>query len=1015
MTGTVTAAETRLPLGGVTVAVFGTNITTTTADNGTYTLRNVPGGGVTIEARRLGFRAAQAKADVGAGQSSTVNFSLTAAVIQLQQVVATATGQQRRVELGNAISTLGDVSQTVQTRQPTNIADLIVAKAPGVSVLPTSTLGGAPTLRIRGSSSISLSNAPIYYVDGVRYASNSTNSGTDTDFSLLNSLNPEDIADVEIVKGPSAATLYGTNAANGVILITTKRGQAGAPQWNVFGQQGLIDDRTPYQTMYANWGHAPGGGPPIRCQLATMGPTTCISDSLTSYNLLKDPVNTFVHTGQTKAYGMSVTGGTNQARYFVSADANSQVGPIQMPGFEVQRFASERTAVRPEWFHPEAARALNLRTNLFASVNPKLDLSVNIGYANTYNRLMPESDLILSLYYIGMENYGFKGPGLDKETEDNKGTPLHDYLQWAPGDVMQAISEQYVHRLTTSANAVWRPLSWMQNNATIGMDGTDLRYYSICRVNECPQFVDLRAGDVTDNRSNFRNYSARLISASTWHARPWITLQSKVGADYTNAQNDRLFTNGHTLPPGGERVNQAATRDVTSQLLPTAVKTLGFYVEEQAAFHDRLFVTGAVRTDQNSAFGTAFQRVFYPKASVSWLASNESYFPKWNWMGEFRFRAAYGASGVQPGATAALAIYNAGSVRIANRGSTSAQTLPGLFASSPGNANLKPETSTEFEGGFDTQLLNSRVGLNYTYYRKQTKNALISVPIAPSSGAPDLNLLENVGATRNSGHELTMTAQLLDERRVGWDVTLNGSHNTNVVLDLGTDPTTGQERIINAGGQTRQIVGYPMNSQWFRGYTYNDANGDGILQRSEVTVDTAFTYIGVNVPRDLFSVQTGVDLFSHQLRLTAMFDYRGGGNQQDGANNFQCNSFPKACRETQDPTAPLDQQARAIAKTFGSVTNGTTYKTGRGYWMSDQFWKFREFAVTYTLPTSAANRIRANAGSNIALSLRNIHTWSSFTGIDPEANYGLSQSNNQNEFQSAAAPMYISLRVNLKY
>ena len=142
---------------------------------------------------------------------------------------------------------------------------------------------------------------------------------------------------------------------------------------------------------------------------------------------------------------------------------------------------------------------------------------------------------------------------------------------------------------------------------------------------------------------------------------------------------------------------------------PVAVKTLGLYVQEQAGFNDRLFVTAAVRTDQNSAFGTNFQSVVYPKASLSWVVSDESYFPRFSWLDQLRLRTAYGASGVQPGATAALVLYSAGSVNIPTRSSTatSGSDVPGLTASQPGNANLKPETSTELEAGFDSQVLSN--------------------------------------------------------------------------------------------------------------------------------------------------------------------------------------------------------------------------------------------------------------------------------------------------------------------
>jgi hypothetical protein len=166
-------------------------------------------------------------------------------------------------------------------------------------------------------------------------------------------------------------------------------------------------------------------------------------------------------------------------------------------------------------------------------------------------------------------------------------------------------------------------------------------------------------------------------------------------------------------------------------------------------------------------------------------------------------------------------------------GALTGTDTPGLRASSLGNANLKPETSAEFEGGFDARLFGSRANFEFTFYRKQTHDALISVPIAPSSAASSLSVLTNVGSTRNSGIEGQITASLFDNRRFGWDVTLSGSHNTNRVVDLGVDPITGKSRVIGTG-QTRQVGGYPINGQRFHPYTYADANGDGVIQIAEV-------------------------------------------------------------------------------------------------------------------------------------------------------------------------------------
>src|SRR5689334_5919354 len=277
--GTITGRVTQeggTPLPDARVLAIGTSLSTATNDSGRFTLKNVPAGAVTLQVLRVGYQSQRSTVTVAAGGIATADFVLKVAVTQLEDGISTAKGQQRKVKLGNAISTLGDVGKRVEEVPTHSLSDLLIAKSPGVTLLPGTELGGAPSVRIRGVSSISLSNAPIWYVDGVRYSAGGLSSGTDVGFSLLNTLNPDEIEDIEIVKGPSAATLYGTNAANGVVLITTKKGRSGSTRWNFTAEDRTIDDRVPYQDMYANFGHdvfnLDTNGKPVveRCQLATM-------------------------------------------------------------------------------------------------------------------------------------------------------------------------------------------------------------------------------------------------------------------------------------------------------------------------------------------------------------------------------------------------------------------------------------------------------------------------------------------------------------------------------------------------------------------------------------------------------------------------------------------------------------------------------------------------------------------------------------------------------------------------
>jgi hypothetical protein len=566
------------------------------------------------------------------------------------------------------------------------------------------------------------------------------------------------------------------------------------------------------------------------------------------------------------------------------------------------------------------------------------------------------------------------------------------------------------------------------------MDLANNDAFHVCLLNQCPdQNANAIAGNVSDSKTNRRNISAKLSAAASWQYRPSLTFKTSVGSEYTNVENDGLNATGRGLAPGASTLAATSGFVSFSATQPTAVKTLGYYIQEEASIRDRLFLTLAARQDQNSAFGTNFQSVVYPKVGLSWLISDESFFPKPSWMNSFRLRSAYGANGVQPGSTAALQTYAAATQTITKINGNTGTDLSGLLASQPGSPTLKPETSAELEAGFETDMFQRRLHFDYTFYKKNTSNALIALPIPSSVGSAVTSLQENVGKTENWGHEASINATLLDRRNFGWDVTISGGHNNNKWVDLGKDPSTCvtaadgtqtcQDLVIGAGTPTQERKGQPLFNTWFNRYTYSDANHDGIIQPSEVHVDSALSSAGVGFAKDIASIQNGFDLFKRRVRINATFDYKSGGNTLDD-NYFRCSSTPKACRETQDSTAPLWMQARAVALIYGTkYPNGTTYTTRFGYFRSDQFWKFRELSGSIQLPNKINHYLQSQSGSTLVIGIRNLHTWSSYTGIDPEENYGVggpTGSNRSlpevgNDFNSSPPPTYFTFRLNLKY
>ena len=337
--GRVTEQASGQPLGDARIIVIGTSAVATTNIDGRYTIRNAPTGNVEVRVIRVGYQEQKKPVQVTTGQTATVDFTMVSAVVQLQEVVTTATGEQRRVELGNSIANL-DASKLIANAPVNNMGDLLVAKAPGVQILPGNMTGGGARIRVRGTASLSLSNDPIFIIDGVRMTSDANSSALGvggTSPSRVSDINPEEIENIEIVKGPSAATLYGTAAANGVVVITTKRGRAGAPQWNLGVEQGKVQDKNTYPSQYAILGKTPGATTQRKCllkELSVLASTTgatCIVDSTTSLNVFDDPDISPIKDGWRNEYTGQLSGGTEAVRYFTSGAFENETGPLALP------------------------------------------------------------------------------------------------------------------------------------------------------------------------------------------------------------------------------------------------------------------------------------------------------------------------------------------------------------------------------------------------------------------------------------------------------------------------------------------------------------------------------------------------------------------------------------------------------------------------------------------------------------------------------------------------------------
>jgi len=1013
VTGRLTDQANGSPLNGARVVILGTSLTASTNADGRYRVTGVPAGAVQVRASLIGYASGTKTVTVSDQSAATADFTLVLTPYSLDEVVVTATGDQAKREVGNAVSTV-DVSELVRTSSITNMNDLLVAKAPGVQVLPGNLTGSGARVRIRGASSLSLTNEPIYVLDGVRIASavNSSSIGIGgTNPSRLNDLNPDDIESIDVVKGPSASTLYGTDAANGVIVIKTKRGRAGRPVWNLSVEQGGVYDRNTYPFNYRAWTAGSTTANTTQCLLSGQAARTCVLDSVSSFNAWKDKESSPLSTGHRQEYSLQVSGGTDAIRYYVSGDWEKEIGVYHMPNIFQQRLMNVRSipSVPAYQENPNALRKVNFRANLNLSLNDRMDLALGNGFVTSTQRL-PQTDN--NTTGLGSNLYG--GPGFKHNIVNPPGSATtfrrdnYGYQRYTPDEFFSNNVNQDINRTITTATYNYRPLSWLATRAVFGLDFTSREDNQLCIRDECTYFassptdpsVGHKAGFRTDNRTTFFNYTGDINATANYRLASDVAAKTIIGAQYGKEKFSSNVSASSNLTPGGKTTSAGTILNVGESTSITA--TLGFFGEQSISYKDRLFLTGAVRSDKNSAFGKTFKRVYYPKAAISYVLSDEPFFPKSDVLSSFRLRGAYGASGRQPGPNDALFFLGSTTSNVDNI------ELPGLQVSAIGNPALKPERTAEIEAGFDASLSHNHVNVEFTYYKKSSRDALISRTIAPSAGTPATRL-ENIGKTRNEGVELSVNSIIIDTRTFGWELTLSGSYNRNKIVDIGDVP-------LSPGVTNWSREGYPIGAWWTRPYTYQDKNGDGIIRFSTnaaineifINATDSLVYNGPVLPPGEFTAYNTVDLFGRKLRIQALLSGNVGGYTEFDTERIRCDSRLN-CRGEIDPTAPLKEQAAAVA------VREAPGKSQYGYVHKTDFIRLRELSATYTFPDRWAHLFSANRISVTAAG-RNLGIITRYPGIDPETGYfGSTGAALTNDFQTAPPPSYFTFRLNVTF
>lgn len=914
------------PLVGAQVQIVGTDQGAVTDGDGAYVITGAPTGPVEIQAVYLGYRTEHRSITLAAG-TNNLDFTLGSSPIELDAIVVTGTaGAVQKRALGNAVTEI-DAVAVVDKAPVTNLSELITGRSAGTVVLPSSgTVGTGTSLRLRGLSSITQSNEPLLYVDGVRIDNNDEATSLDgftvggQGPSRLNDINIEDIESIEIIKGPAAATLYGTEAAPGVIQIITKKGRSGDPRWNVRGSWGTID--LEIAEFEENFGVVDPNDLPLGVSSLDELQGVRLVEELDdgTWLIAQDPFDEVIEIGAYQEYDLSVSGGQDEFTFYASGNFNTEGG------------------VMPANF----AEKIGGRANFQWSPSEIFDLAVSSGYVNNEIRLPNNDNNIFGFWgnltlatpagirQTGAGNFAFGEPFTSVE------------------DVRKIDSRFTNDRFTGSAIANFNPLPWLRTRGIFGID---------LNAEENFQFIPFGAvanlnpeGEKTNVRNTTVNITFDQSTTATWDLTEALQSSTSFGTQVTNENVDEVVAFGQDFPaPGVSTVSAAGNTEGFETRVEDA--TVGVYIQEQLAWQNRLFLTGAVRFDDNSAFGSDFDFETYPKVSASWVVSEEPFFNVPG-LDMFRLRGAYGFAGQQPEAFASERQF----APVAIKGG-----VPTISPDQLGNPELGPERSREVEVGFDAGLWDDRIGVEVTYYDKVTEDALVAKIIPPSSGFPT-NQLTNIGELQNNGWELSIDGLLVDTGFLDYNFLVNLATNDNEVTSLGGEASFPTPNSFNQ----RVEEGFPLDGVWGRTIIGRDEAGDPILSEEQ-------QFLGRTTPD--FTVSLG-NTFTVQdnLQVYALFDIRQGFVIDNNNTGFEA-AFGSN-RPANDPALEREFLDQIF---FFNAEEPTLFIDG------GDFVKLREISANYTLPQMWAAAMRAERAS-FTFSARNLYTWTDYDGIDPEVN-----------------------------
>lgn len=985
ITGTVTGKEDGLPLPGVSVKIKGASGGTTTGANGKYSLR-VSENATSLEFSSIGFTTISRTIS----NSLIINVALEGDSQSLSDVLVVGYGTISKKDNTASVSKISG-SQVTDIAIP-SFDRALAGKATGVQVItPSGLLGQAPQIRIRGVNSISSGTSPLIVVDGV--PSISGNVGGFTSVNALGDINPNDIESIDILKDGAATAVYGSRAANGVILITTKRGKNGV-QFNYDGFAAIANVSKKFDLLNADQ----------FIEIANERFTS--AGQATQARPTPDGQGGFINTdwqdyvfqqAVQQNHAISASGGTDKTKYYFSLGYSDQKGAIVSNSLERytlranldQKITNFLTFGITSGFTYQnnlgpLAGSNNLSGNTFAAMRMLPNVAV-------YNEADPTG------YNISSDRRAL-GPGSNL-------IPISDNIPNIMFVLENNVRKSQTYRALGSTYLEATILSGLKFKTQLGLDASFVDDFV---------FTDPRAGDglsangsisqayspfIRWNWQNILTYTKSFNNAHNIDITLVQEIQKQRSSFYqANVSNlSDIFFNQNIVS------NTFVTPTVGGGLTLNGIES--YLARFGYNYKSRYYIGGSIRSDALSSLPKANRVGYFPSASFAWRASEEDFFKNSgisNVISDLKLRGSIAEVGnTDIGSFPYLGTYGA-----AAYGNQS-----GIGFNNTGNPDLKWESQQSYDLGLDIGLFKNRVNIVAAYWRKDNKDIILAAPTPPSIGLPGNSINRNIGSVRNDGFEFQVSADVLNEGKVRWNTTLNFSTQRNKVLATvdGTDIPSGEYNVIRVGQPLRAIYGYqyagvnPANGNplWEKGngqiiqgnintttyFLYNPANPGVLGAPAVLSANEDRRILGNALPTWFGGFNNSVTYGNFDLNVFLRFQ---GGNsimnrsRQDLLNMNFVNNGTEVLGRWQSPSNPGDGNMPRLYASRSAFINLENAASSRFVEKAD-FLRLDNVALGYNLPVDIVGKVGIRK-LRVYASAQNVFVITGYKGLDPETN-----------------------------